>query len=77
MVGRRIRLLRERQGRSRTALARAAGVTLPTLDRLEGGAGRVALSKLWRVADVLSVHITDLVAEPGRSRLDGEQGESS
>jgi transcriptional regulator with XRE-family HTH domain len=70
MVGERVRRLRLERGLSQEALARAAGVNRRSVGRVEVGRSGVHLLTLWRMADGLNVHPADLLAEPGRSRVD-------
>jgi transcriptional regulator with XRE-family HTH domain len=72
LVGARVRRVRTQRGLTQGALAQAAGVGRGLVGRVEAGRSVVLLRSLWRLADGLGIHIIDLVAEPGMSRLDQE-----
>lgn len=61
-LGRRIRELRERQGRSRRQLALDANVSERYLAQIETGNGNITVMLLRRVAIALGVGITDVLA---------------
>jgi transcriptional regulator with XRE-family HTH domain len=60
-LGDRIRLLRESKGWLQRELAKAAGVPLRTIGRIERGEVDVRLSTLARIAHGLGVTLTDLL----------------
>lgn len=57
--GRRIREIRELNGLTREQLAVQAGVSYPTLVRVEGGA-MPSVPSLFQIADALDVSLDDL-----------------
>lgn len=60
-VGDRIKLLRESKGWLQRELAKAAGLPLRTVGRIERGDVDVRLSTLAKIAHALGVTLTDLV----------------
>jgi transcriptional regulator with XRE-family HTH domain len=60
-IGGRIRLVRERRGWLQRELAKAAGLPLRTIGRIERGEVDVRLSTLEKISRALAVTLTDLV----------------
>jgi transcriptional regulator with XRE-family HTH domain len=60
-VGARIKLLREGKGWLQRELAKAAGLPLRTVGRIERGEVDVRVSTLAKIAHALGVALTDLV----------------
>lgn len=56
-VGQRLRLLRERQGLSHYAVAKALGVTFQQLYKYEAGINRISASRLWDIAGILGCEV--------------------
>src|SRR6516225_3889512 len=61
-IGRRLAMIRERRGFSKTALAAALGVTRHAIAHYERGRADICLSRLEQLADALHVHLEDLLA---------------
>ncbi len=57
-VGQRIRACRRALGMSQTELGQAIGVRFQQVQKYETGANRVSASRLWAIADVLGVDVT-------------------
>ncbi|BCW72419.1 hypothetical protein NicSoilB8_34630 [Arthrobacter sp. NicSoilB8] len=64
MVGARIRELRLGQGLSQEALALESGLSRNMIIGIEWGRKSVAYERLWDIADVLAVPITELLLQP-------------
>lgn len=62
-VGHRLRVFRERQGLSLRALAERCGLSINAISRIERGENSPTVSSLNRLADALSVPITDFFIE--------------
>lgn len=62
-LGRRVRLLREKAGWTQAQLAERIGVQAPAVSRFEGGAKRVTLETLRRIAHVFRVSPADILRE--------------
>ncbi len=60
-VGERVRMLRNRRGQTRRALAAGAGVSERYLAQLEAGSGNCSIAFLRRIAEALSTPIAELV----------------
>ncbi len=58
VVGKRIRASRRALGMSQADLGRAIGVRFQQVQKYETGANRVSASRLWAIADVLGVDVT-------------------
>ncbi|MFD3191030.1 helix-turn-helix domain-containing protein [Sedimentitalea sp. HM32M-2] len=58
LVGKRIRACRRSLGISQTELGDAIGVRFQQVQKYETGANRVSASRLWSIADVLGVDVT-------------------
>ncbi len=58
LVGQRIRACRRALGISQTELGQAIGVRFQQVQKYETGANRVSASRLWAIADVLGVDVT-------------------
>jgi transcriptional regulator with XRE-family HTH domain len=56
-VGRRVRLRRKELDMSQERLAEQLGLTFQQVQKYERGANRISASKLYRIAQVLSVHV--------------------
>jgi transcriptional regulator with XRE-family HTH domain len=69
LVGRRVRLLRQRRGWSLSKLAATAGIGKATLSEIEAGVRNPTLETMYAIAGELGVPLTDLLHEPG-SRVD-------
>lgn len=63
VIGRRIRLLRERAGLSQEMLAELAGLDRKTVYRTELGTHAASLDVLLRIAHSLDVPLAELVGE--------------
>lgn len=61
IVGRNVRLLRERQGQSKTSFCLMVGMSRPYLNKLEEGTANITLKQLERIADGLGVDPTYLM----------------
>jgi transcriptional regulator with XRE-family HTH domain len=62
MIGERIRTLRERQGMSQAALARALGASVNAINYIEGGSTRAPhIDRLIAIADLFDVSLDYLV----------------
>lgn len=59
-VGRRIRFFRRQQGLSQTALGTPLDLTFQQVQKYERGANRVSASKLYEIARVLGVTVSEL-----------------
>lgn len=66
-VGARIRELRLEQGLSQEALALESGLSRNMIIGIEWGKKSVAYERLWDIADVLEVPVTDLLLPPDSS----------
>jgi transcriptional regulator with XRE-family HTH domain len=66
VVGPVVRRLREARGLQQTALAKHAGVSRITLNRIESGVQDPTLSTLERIARALGVRVRDLLPPEGR-----------
>jgi transcriptional regulator with XRE-family HTH domain len=62
--GSNIRLLRQQEGLSMRALAKAIGIDVAALSRIESGAGGARQETLEKIAKVLNVSVGVLFAEP-------------
>ncbi|MBK0327019.1 helix-turn-helix transcriptional regulator [Rhodobacteraceae bacterium F11138] len=58
LVGQRVRACRRAMGLSQTELGEAIGVRFQQVQKYETGANRVSASRLWAIADVLGVDVT-------------------
>lgn len=66
-LAKRVRARRAEQGfSSQEEVADEAGVHRNTYRLLEKGKGNITTGNLWRVADVLDIHVTKLLADPSR-----------
>lgn len=63
-VGARIRELRLEQGLSQEALALESGLSRNMIIGIEWGKKSVAYERLWDIADVLGVPVSDLLLPP-------------
>jgi transcriptional regulator with XRE-family HTH domain len=61
--GHRISEARTRLGLSQRLLARRAGLSLATLNRIEAGVCAATMCEMWRVASALGTSVTSLCAE--------------
>ena len=62
IIGERIRTLRERQGMSQAALARALGASINAINYIEGGSTRAPhIDRLIAIADLFDVSLDYLV----------------
>ena len=66
-----LRQIREQQGMSQRALAKAAGITQAALFRLESGETDPRLSTLRAIAEALGVTVAEIIGE-GRPRKTGQ-----
>jgi transcriptional regulator with XRE-family HTH domain len=75
-IGRTIRLLRERAGRSLSDLAAEAGLSKTTLHGIEQGEANPTLSTLWSLAAALDVPLGRLLADdaPGTTVVRADEG---
>lgn len=64
LVGGRIRELRLEQRLSQEALALESGLSRNMIIGIEWGRKSVAYERLWDIADVLGVHVSDFLKEP-------------
>jgi transcriptional regulator with XRE-family HTH domain len=67
-----LRQIREHQGISQRALAKAAGITQAALFRLESGETDPRLSTLRAIAEALGVTVAEIIGE-GRPRTTGRK----
>ena len=63
-LGRAIREVRSRQGLTVTEVARRSGLSQSFLSQVEAGQSDISVGRLIRVAQVLDVHVTDLLEAP-------------
>ena len=70
----RLRQIRDRRGVSQRALAKAAGITLAALFRLETGETDPRLGTLRKLAEALVVTVAGIIGEdrPARKRAKGK-----
>lgn len=61
-LGERVRHARAQKALSRQALSELSGISLRYLAQLEGGQGNISISLLLKIANVLDVELSDLVA---------------
>lgn len=66
VVGARIVALRQERGVSQAALARESGLSRNMIIGIESGRKSVAYERLWDIAAVLGVDVTDLIADTKR-----------
>jgi transcriptional regulator with XRE-family HTH domain len=73
LVGRNIRIQRLAKGLSQTELANQLGVTFQQVQKYEKGVNRIGCGRLFQIASVLSVHITDFFegSEKGKAASSG------
>ncbi len=64
LFGMNVEHLRKAQGLSKTKLSAMAGITRPTLNKIERGESDLKLSLMIRVAKALGVHFIDLFDVP-------------
>ena len=69
-IGGRIRSYRKRAGISGVSLAAAAGISQPFLSQLESGQTSVAIATLYRIAQALGIHPSDLLPAPATSDME-------
>ena len=70
MIGERIRILRERQGMSQAALARALGASVNAINYIEGGSTRAPhIDRLIAIADLFDVSLDYLVGRTDEPSL--------
>ncbi|MDR6413486.1 helix-turn-helix transcriptional regulator [Pseudarthrobacter sulfonivorans] len=67
MVGARIRQLRLEQALSQEALALESGLSRNMIIGIEWGKKSVAYERLWDIADVLDIPVTELLLPPDSS----------
>lgn len=72
-MARRIALIRESRGLTQTDLARAMGVSQPTVSRLERNPGDVKIGHILKMCEVLRVSI-DVLASDDFDRLASIEG---
>jgi transcriptional regulator with XRE-family HTH domain len=65
-----LRALRARRNVSVVALAERSGVARATLTKLEAGRGNPTLDTLYALADALGAGLSELIGEPGTSRVE-------
>lgn len=58
LVGKNVRIIRQDQGISQTALAREIGVTFQQVQKYESGVNRVGAGRLHKIASVFGVPIS-------------------
>ncbi len=68
LVGRNIRIQRLAKGLSQTELATQLGVTFQQVQKYEKGVNRIGCGRLFQIASVLSVHITDFFEGSEKSK---------
>ena len=61
IVGNNVERLRIDEGLTKTKLCAMAGITRPTLNKIESGAGDPRLSMMVKVAKALGVEVEDLL----------------
>lgn len=64
---------RARSRLSQDQLAERAGVSRPTISRIERGAGDVGVDVVQRIADALGVAVADLFVAPSAARVDDDE----
>ncbi len=60
-IGQRIKALRAEEGLTAEALAHRAGISLRLVRQVETGKANIAIGRLQRIADALSVHVAQLI----------------
>lgn len=73
-VGARLRVLRKLRGLSQSDLAERLGLTFQQVQKYERGANRISASKLWQVAEILKVPVSELFGDPNPAEGGGDQG---
>jgi transcriptional regulator with XRE-family HTH domain len=68
-IGANLRALRAGRNLSVVALAERSGVARATLTKLEAGRGNPTVDTLYALADALGAALSDLIGEPGTSRV--------
>lgn len=71
--GGKIKRARQRAGLTQEELARAVGVTVRNVVRWETGRNQPRADHLFRIADVCSVNVSDLLEDQGKGPLTREQ----
>ena len=64
IVGLNVKRLRKSRGLSQEELAGEAGIAMRHLGRIERGEGNPTIEIMGKLASVLNVHPSDLLAEP-------------
>lgn len=72
-VGARLRVLRKLRGLSQSDLAERLGLTFQQVQKYERGANRISASKLWQVAEILKVPVSELFGDQGAPGDDAGQ----
>lgn len=68
VLGVRLRLARELVGITQEDLARAVGISRPSIVNIEKGRQRIALHHFVRIADVLGLNVGRLLGAPSRGK---------
>jgi transcriptional regulator with XRE-family HTH domain len=76
-VGRAIRTTRERSGLPIARVARACALTGPQLEAIESGRSRPSIAVLQCIAQVLGLHLVELVRAGARNSASGKPNEPS
>jgi len=71
-IGRQVRMRRKMAGMSQEKLGEQLGVTFQQVQKYEKGANRIAASRLYQIADVLSTPLSYFLPEAGEG--DGQPG---
>jgi transcriptional regulator with XRE-family HTH domain len=72
--GRRIRALRKDRGYSQELLAEIAGLHRTYVGGVERGERNVSLTNIWRIADALRVHPSELFVPPDAAASSKQAG---
>jgi transcriptional regulator with XRE-family HTH domain len=71
-IGRRIRRIREARGKSQVVIAGLAGISGPTLSRIENGQHALdSLSQIVGLADALQISPSELMTVPAPAPTNG------
>ena len=74
LVGLRVRLFRTAQGLSQSRLAEDLGITFQQVQKYEKGTNRISASRLFEIARLLGVSITELYGDAGGAILEPADG---
>lgn len=74
LIGPEVVRIREERGLSQADLARAIGVTRPSMSQLEAGIRQPSAARALKIADVLEVTFADITRTKG---YEGEEAETA